>query len=105
MDSACAVCPNRALPADCDYRSTRKIMRIEVIVDVKTTLGEGPLWDVEQERLYWIDSFDGRVFRATAAGDEIRCWDVPQKIGSMALRKDGSGGGVSVAGGFPFFAF
>ena len=30
-------------------------MRIEVLVDVKTMLGEGPLWDVEQQRLYWID--------------------------------------------------
>ena len=30
-------------------------MRIEVLVDVKTTLGEGPLWDVDQQRLYWID--------------------------------------------------
>jgi sugar lactone lactonase YvrE len=69
----------------------RKIMRIEVVVDVKTTLGEGPLWDAEQERLYWIDSFDGRVFRSTAAGHEIRCWDVPQKIGSMALRKEATG--------------
>ena len=75
-------------------------MRIEVIVDVKTTLGEGPLWDAEQERLYWIDSFDGRVFRATALGHEIRCWDVPQKIGSMALRKDGNGAIVSLARGF-----
>jgi sugar lactone lactonase YvrE len=27
-------------------------MRIEVLVDVKTTLGEGPLWDVEEQRLY-----------------------------------------------------
>ncbi|MEP6564475.1 MAG: SMP-30/gluconolactonase/LRE family protein [Mesorhizobium sp.] len=61
-------------------------MKIEVVVDVKTTLGEGPLWDVEQERLYWIDSFDGRVFRATADGREIRSWDVPMKISSMALR-------------------
>ena len=67
-------------------------MRIEVIVDVKTTLGEGPLWDVEQERLYWIDSFDGRVFRATAAGTEIRCWDVPQKIGSMTERLTNAAG-------------
>jgi L-arabinonolactonase len=67
-------------------KTEENAMRIEVIVDVKTTLGEGPLWDAEQERLYWIDSFDGRVFRATAAGNEIRCWDVPQKIGSMALR-------------------
>jgi L-arabinonolactonase len=76
-------------------------MRIEVVVDVKTTLGEGPLWDAEQERLYWIDVFDGRVFRATASGSEIRCWDVPQKIGSMALRKDGSGAVVALVRGFP----
>ncbi len=26
-------------------------MRIDVLLDVKTTLGEGPLWDAEQERL------------------------------------------------------
>jgi len=75
-------------------------MRIEVLVDVKTTLGEGPLWDVEQERLYWIDSFDGRVFRATVDGREVRAWDVPQKIGSMALRKDGEGAIVSLQRGF-----
>lgn len=80
-------------------------MQIEVLVDVKTTLGEGPLWDVEQERLYWIDSFDGRVFRATADGREIRCWDVPQKIGSMAIRKDGRGAVVSLALGFHFLDF
>ncbi|PDQ19838.1 calcium-binding protein [Mesorhizobium sanjuanii] len=80
-------------------------MKIEVVVDVKTTLGEGPLWDVEQQRLYWIDSFDGRVFRATADGSEIRSWDVPMKIGSMALRKDGSGAVVSLQRGFHLLDF
>lgn len=80
-------------------------MRIEVLVDVKTTLGEGPLWDVGHQRLYWIDSFDGRVFRCTADGGEVRSWDVPMKIGSMALRKDGSGAIVSLARGFHFLDF
>lgn len=80
-------------------------MKIEVVVDVKTTLGEGPLWDVEQERLYWIDSFDGRVFRATADGREIRSWDVPMKIGSMALRRDGGGAVVSLQRGFHLLDF
>lgn len=75
-------------------------MRIEVLIDVKTTLGEGPLWDAEQERLYFIDSFDGRVFRTTADGREVRSWDVPAKIGSMALRKDGQGAIVSLQTGF-----
>jgi sugar lactone lactonase YvrE len=75
-------------------------MRVEVVLDVKTTLGEGPLWDVDQQRLYWIDSFDGRVFRSTADGRELRSWDVPQKIGSMALRKDGEGAILSLERGF-----
>lgn len=79
-------------------------MRIDVLVDVKTTLGEGPLWDVEEERLYWIDSFDGRVFRCTADGGELRAWDVPQKIGSMCLRKAG-GAVVALARGFHFLDF
>jgi len=74
-------------------------MRIEVLVDVKTTLGEGPLWDVEEQRLYWIDSFDGRVFRTTADGREVRAWDVGQKIGSMCLRR-GGGAIVSLQRGF-----
>ena len=79
-------------------------MRIEILADVKTTLGEGPLWDVDEQRLYWIDSADGRVFRCTADGREIRAWDVPQKIGSMALRKQG-GAVVSLARGFHFLDF
>ena len=76
-------------------------MRIEVLVDVKTTLGEGPLWDVDEQRLYWIDSFDGRVFRCTEDGREVRAWDVPQKIGSMCLRKSG-GAVVSLQRGWHF---
>ena len=79
-------------------------MRIEVLVDVKTTLGEGPLWDVDEQRLYWIDSFDGRVFRCTEDGREVRAWDVPGKIGSMALRKSG-GAVVSLQQGFHLLDF
>ena len=45
-------------------------MRIEVVVDVKPILGEGPLWDVEQERLYWIDSFGGLVYLFWVGGHE-----------------------------------
>jgi sugar lactone lactonase YvrE len=75
-------------------------MRIEVLVDVKTILGEGPLWDVEQQRLYFIDSFGANIFRCTHDGRELRAWDLPAKIGSMALRKDGNGALMSLANGF-----
>ena len=70
-------------------------MRIEVLIDVKTLLGEGPLWDVDEQRLYFIDSFGCNVFRCTADGGEVRAWDVPAKIGSMALRKEGGRGAVA----------
>jgi L-arabinonolactonase len=79
-------------------------MRIEVLIDVKTILGEGPLWDVEEQRLYFIDSFGCNVFRCTADGREARAWDVPAKIGSMALRK-GGGAVLSLANGFHFLDF
>jgi len=79
-------------------------MRIEVLVDVKTILGEGPLWDVEEQRLYWIDSFGANVFRCTHDGREVRAWDLPQQIGSMALREKG-GAVLSLARGFHFLDF
>jgi sugar lactone lactonase YvrE len=80
-------------------------LRIEVLVDVKTTHGEGPLWDVESERIYWIDSRGANVFRATHKGSEVRAWDVPDLVGSIAIRKDGDGAVVSLRNGFHFLDF
>jgi sugar lactone lactonase YvrE len=79
-------------------------MKIDVLIDVKTTLGEGPLWDVDEQRLYWVDSADGRVFSSTSDGREVRAWQVHQKIGSMALRKKG-GAIVALARGLHFLDF
>ncbi|WP_154096260.1 SMP-30/gluconolactonase/LRE family protein [Microbacterium testaceum] len=74
-------------------------MKIEVVVDVKPVLGEGPVWDVEQQRLYFIDSLGRRVFRCTADGTEVRAWTVPSAIGSMALTRDGEGALVALVDG------
>lgn len=63
--------------------------RIDVVLDVKTTLGEGPLWDVESQRLHFVDSADGRIFRTTADGRELRAWEVGEPIGSIAIGRDG----------------
>jgi len=79
-------------------------MRIEVLVDLKTILGEGPLWDVDEQRLYWIDSVGQTVFRCTADGCEVRSWDVPAKIGSLAIRENG-GAVVALQTGFHFLDF
>lgn len=79
-------------------------MRIDIVADVKTRLGESPLWDVDEQRLYWVDSSGRKVFRCTADGAELRAWDVPQPIGSMALRQKG-GALVALARGLHFLDF
>ena len=79
-------------------------MDIKAIVDCQTILGEGPLWDVREQKLYWIDSYGMKIFRANEDGSETECWDVPQKIGSLALRQSG-GALLSLADGFHLFSF
>lgn len=74
-------------------------MEISVLCDVKPLLGEGPVWDVERQRLWFIDSLGCRVFCCTETGSEIRAWTVPSPIGSMALRQSG-GAIVALRDGF-----
>lgn len=82
-----------------------QIVNIDILVDVKTELGEGPLWDVQQERLYWIDSKGNKIFRSTADGRELRAWDTPTHIGSMALRAAGDGAVLALENGLHLLDF
>lgn len=79
-------------------------MKIELLIDGKNVLGEGPLWDVEEQMLYWIDSLGKKVFRIREDGSEYDQRDVPEEIGSAAIRKKG-GMILSLANGFHFFDF
>jgi len=79
-------------------------MEVRAIVDCKTSLGEGPLWDVEDQKIYWIDSLGNKLFRAEADGSAVEVWDVQSKIGSMAIRRNG-GAILSLKNGFHAFDF
>jgi sugar lactone lactonase YvrE len=79
-------------------------MRIEILVDRRSVLGEGPLWDVEEQRLYWIDSIGREVYRAREDGSRFESRPVPGDIGSLALRKSG-GLVLSLHDGFYLFDF
>lgn len=64
-------------------------------LDVPTCMvGEGPVWDVSEQALYWIDIIGKAVHRLDPASGETRSWPVPDIIGSMAIR---AGGGAIVA--------
>ncbi|STR44012.1 Senescence marker protein-30 [Klebsiella michiganensis] len=55
-------------------------MRIEVLLDLKTRLGESPVWDVEQQRLWWVDSLDGRLFACNAQAARLRAGTCGRKL-------------------------
>jgi len=75
------------------------MLRIEILGDQPDQLGEGPLWDVKEQRLYWIDSCGKAIHSSDAAGGDRRRWSVPEPIGSMALREKG-GAILSLRDGF-----
>ena len=60
----------------------------------RRSVGEGPVWDVAEQAMYYIDILEKKVFRWDPATGDHREWAVPDMIGSMALR---DGGGAIVA--------
>ncbi len=61
----------------------------ECVLDIKASLGECPVWSVDEQVLYWVDinapslnRFDPRTGRNAA-------WAMPSSIGCFALRRSG----------------
>jgi L-arabinonolactonase len=77
---------------------------IEPVSGVKNQLGEGPVWDVTEKALYWIDGHAPAIYRLNPRTNEIRSWTVPKPIGSFALREKG-GAICAMSDGFYFFDF
>ena len=78
-----------------------EIQQIEMEPD---RLGEGPLWDPQDQVLYWVDILGCRIRCLNSATGEIKNWPVPDMIGCMALRESG-GAVVALQSGFFFFDF
>lgn len=77
------------------------MLGIEVFSDRRERLGEGPVWDAETERLWWVDSYGPALHRADLRGTDRRTWPLPEPVGSFALRR---GGGAVLALRSGFFA-
>ena len=76
-------------------------MDIECVVDSRSQLGEGAVWDVDDQALYWVDIVGGLVHRfdpATGTNDGV---DLGEPVGCLAVR---AGGGLVVAAKTGFYA-
>jgi sugar lactone lactonase YvrE len=82
---------------------------IECVLACDNHLGEGPVWDVEEGRLYWVDGTGRRVgkpalWRLDPRSGRVENWTLDRDVGAMALRR-GGGAVLALADGFYLFDF
>ena len=82
---------------------------IECLIECANYLGEGPVWDVREGCLYWVDSTGRRVgkpaiWRYDPKTGTTRSWMLDRDVGAMALRAEG-GAVLALNDGFYLFDF
>lgn len=80
-------------------------MRISRVGQVRCTLGEGPLWDVEQQALYFTDVLGKTIWRYDPATNAFDKWELPFTVSSLALCADGNGAVIATSEGLHVFQF
>jgi sugar lactone lactonase YvrE len=60
-----------------------------LILDAKATLGEGPIWDVRENVLWWIDINECRLHCFDPATDSNETFDIGQRVGTVVPRTSG----------------
>ncbi|HSR13075.1 MAG TPA: SMP-30/gluconolactonase/LRE family protein, partial [Thermodesulfobacteriota bacterium] len=84
-------------------------IKIECVLECENHLGEGPVWDGDENCLYWVDGTGRRVGRPSIWRWEpetgrLKNWALTHDVGAMALRR-GGGAVLALDDGFYFFDF
>jgi sugar lactone lactonase YvrE len=72
---------------------------VEMALDARAELGEGPRWDPEGGRLLWVDIMRGRVHSFQPGAHRCRNREVGRPVGALAKAADGTLV-LAVQGGF-----
>ncbi len=65
--------------------------KVERIFDGICHLGEGPLWNPSEKKLYWTDIFNKRIWMFDpASGESSIFWEGPLMVGGFAFTPHGS---------------
>ncbi len=62
---------------------------VEVVLEARAQVGEGPVWDERSGTLVWVDIMGTAVHIYDAASGQDRSVDVGQPVGAAALRERG----------------
>lgn len=72
---------------------------VEVLGDARCEVGECPLWSAADQALWWVD-IEGRVLHRVDAQGRHAQWTVAERIGCIALARDGGLVGAMESGLF-----
>ncbi len=72
---------SRAVPEGAEVRCAQS---------VNAQVGECPVWCPVEGVLWWTDIVSRMVYRLDPSGGDVRSWSLPGRVGSFALRADGS---------------
>jgi L-arabinonolactonase len=76
--------------------------KVTCVVDCHNKLGEVPVWDVQEQALYWVD-IEGKLLQRYRPTDgAVERWEMPERISCFALRENG-GMIVAFASGIAFY--
>lgn len=74
----------------------------ELVLPCQNRLGEGPIWSVEEQALYWVDIVAPAVHRFRPSDGTHNHWAMPEHVGSLSMREAG-GLVVALKSGFGLF--
>jgi len=77
-------------------------LEVELVLDARAELGEGPLWDPRVQRLIWVDVLPGRVHSYDPSTRRCGHRKVGQPVGAAAVRAAG-GFVLAMRDGFGYF--
>lgn len=64
-------------------------MTAEPIVELRAELGEGPVWDVNQNRLIWVDIPNKEILTTNPSNGQTESVSTPSEVGAVALADSG----------------
>jgi len=62
---------------------------VELVLDARALNGEGPVWSVAEQKLYWVDIEEPALHRFDPKTNSDEHWRMPSEIGAFALCEDG----------------
>lgn len=76
---------------------------VSCVLTGKALIGEGPVWSVEEQRLYWADIVGKELNIFNPADGSNQKFDLPELVTSIAPRKNGLGLILTLRSSFAFF--